>query len=210
MNTITGHLEKIFQDYTKDSYYDDMKTAIEIYQKKTGPFDEDSSEYESRMHSFNDWFIFSYRKNNSERVIDKYIRENELDYDLAKAFSTTNYSLFHFKKISFRKQVVINDVLQANKFILAKDSGELPLVEDDLFVGRSVKYKGQFYLLHGVCLLPRNTLSILKKESKKVRLMDDKKREENFLLQVEALKNKALQYGHIDSSKVFSFESLEA
>lgn len=210
MNIITSHLEKIFEDYTKDSYYDDMKTAIEIYQQKTGRFDEDAAEYESRMHSFNDWFIFSYRKDNSERVIDKYIRENDLNYDLAKAFSNTNYSLFHFKKINFRKQVVINDILRGKKIILAKDSGALPLVEDDLFVGRSVNYKDQIYLLHGICLLPRNTLSILKKESKKVRNMDDKRKEENFLLQVEALKHKALQYGHIDSSKVFNFEVQEA
>ena len=210
MNIINKHLEKIFQDYTKDSYYDDMKEAIEIYQAKTGRFDEDASEYESRMHSFNDWFIFSYRKNSGERIIDKYIRENELDYELSKAFSKTNYSLFHFKKINFRKNVVINDILQNNKFVLAKDSGALPLVEDDLFVGRSVKYKDQVYLLHGICLLPRNTLSILKKESKKVRNLEDKKKEENFLLQVEALKHKAIQYGHIDSSKVFTFETQEA
>lgn len=210
MNVITDHLEKIFRDYTKDSYYEDMKEAISIYQEKTGKLDEDSTEYESRMHSFNDWFIFNYRKDNGERIIDKYIRENELDYELSKAFSNTNYSLFHFKKINFRKKVVINDVLKGEKFALAQDSGTLPLVEDDLFVGRSVKYKDQFYLLHGICLLPRDTLSILKKESKKIRKIEDKRKEENFLLQVEALKHKALQYGHLDSSKLFNFESLEA
>lgn len=210
MNIITNHLEKIFNDYTKDSYYEDMKAAIEIYQNKTGRMDADSPEYESRMHSFNDWFIFNYRKNNGERVIDKYIREGSLDYELGKAFSNANYSVFHFKKINFRKRVVIGDILYGEKFFLAKDCGALPLVEDDLFVGRSVKYKDQFYLLHGICMLPRNTLSILKKECKRMRKVEDKRKEEEFLLKVESLKNKSLQYGHIDSSKLFIFENLEA
>lgn len=210
MEIITTHLEKIFNDYTRGPYYEDMKVAIEIYQNKTGRMDEDSPEYESRMHSFNDWFIFSYRKNNGERMIDKYIRENGLEYELGKAFSKANYSVFHFKKINFRKRVVIQDILQDEKFTLAKDCGDLPLVEDDLFVGRSVKYKEQYYLLHGICMLPRNTLSILKKECKRMRVVDDRKKQDEFLLKVEALKNKSLQYGHIDSSKLFIFENLEA
>ena len=30
MNIITNHLEEIFENYTKDSYYDDMKEAIDF------------------------------------------------------------------------------------------------------------------------------------------------------------------------------------
>ena len=78
-------------------------------------------------------------------------------------------------------------------------------MQDDLFVGRSIFYAQKHYLLDGICLLPRNVLSVLKKESKKIRKLEDIKAEEEFLLNVEALRNKALQYGHIDSQKLFKF-----
>ena len=205
MNIISEHLEKIFQDYTKGEYYEDMKLAVEIYTEKTGKMDEDTDEYEARMNTFNDWFIFNYRKNGGERIIDKYIRDHALDYELAKAFANSCYSLFLFHKINFRKQVVIKDILHRRTFSLAKDCETLALVEDDLFVGRSLKYKDNFYLLNGICLLPRDTLSVLKKESKKIRKENNLLQEEEFLLNIENLKTKALQYGHLNSQQVFTF-----
>ncbi len=208
MNVISNHLENILNLYTKDSYYEDMKDALATFQEKTGKMDADSSEYESRMHSFNDWFVFNYRKNNGECIVDKYARDEKLDYELAKALTQTKYSLFLFKKINFRKKIIIQDVIHNHKFSLAGDCGMLPLVENDLFVGRSVKYKDDFYLLPGICLLPRNILSVLKKEAKKIRKQEDFRQEENFLLKIESLKHKSLQYGHLDSAQIFSAEEI--
>lgn len=208
MNVISSHLENILNLYTKDSYYEDMKEALSLFQERTGKMDADSAEYESRMHSFNDWFVFNYRKDSGERIVDKYVRDEKLDYELAKALTQTSYSLFLFKKINFRKKIIIKDVIHDLKFALADDCAMLPLVENDLFVGRSVKFREDFYLLPGICLLPRNTLSVLKKEAKRVRKQEDARQEESFLLKIESLKHKSLQYGHIDSVKVFSAEEI--
>jgi len=207
MNIITDHLQKIQGFYTQDSYFDLMKAAKAVFIEKTGKMDEDAQEYEARMNSFNDWFAFNYLPEASEKLIEVYLKENQVEAEIAQSFRCVNYSLFHFKKINFRKQIVINDILHSKKFVLAKDSDMLALVEDDLFVSRSIEYKENHYLLPGLCLLPREILSILKKESKKIRKQENQKLEEDFLLKIEALKIRSLQYGHLESSDVFKFSS---
>jgi hypothetical protein len=61
------------------------------------------------------------------------------------------------------------------------------------------------YLLNGLCTLPREVLSSLKKESKKIRKLNNVEEEEVFLLNLERLKTRSIQYGHIESSKIFTF-----
>ena len=205
MNIIESHLEKILATYTKDAYYEEMKNALSIYSDKTGSMDEDTDEYEGRMNSFNDWFIFNYRKADNSRIIDHYITDFSLEESLAKSFHNINFSLFYFSKKNFRKQVVLKDILHNEKFVLSKENGNLAMVEDDLFIGRLINVDGHIYLMKGVCHLPHNVLSILKKEAKKIRKLNNDVEEENFLLKLEGLKTRSLHYGHVDSTKIFSF-----
>ena len=205
MKQVQEHIDLILQVYTKDKHYEDLKNAKEAYIKKTGKIDEETDEYESRMNSFNDWYIFNYKRENGTTIIEDYIKNHDVAEDLGQAFLNTNYSLYHFSKINFRKQVVIKDILHSEKFVLGKDNDHLALVEDDLFVGRSVCLNEEHYLLNGLCTLPREVLSSLKKESKKIRKLNNPEEEEVFLLNLERLKTRSIQYGHIESSKIFSF-----
>lgn len=203
MNIVQDEFDKILSVYTSDQYYDELKAAKDSFITRTGKIDEESEEYESRMNSFNHWYIFDYEREDGSHFIDKYLEKNS--NDLALSLKNINYSLFLFKKINFRKQIIINDILHSEKFILAKDNGTLPLVEDDLFLGRAVNYNEQWYLLNGIVTLPREVYSVLKKESKKVRKLNNSVEELGFLLNLERLKNRSLQYGHVDSSKIFNF-----
>ena len=205
MNIIEEHIEKILEKYTQGDYYDLLLRAKQHYINATGKLNEDTDEYESRMNTFNDWFIFHFKMDNDRRVIDDYIQDSNLDVDLAKAFYDVNYSLFHFVKINFRKQVVLKDILHNQKLILAKDNGGISLVADDIFVGRTITYKDQTYLMRGLCTLPRTVLSNLKKEAKKVRKLNNIDEEESYLLKIESLMTRSLNYGHIDANKIFVF-----
>ncbi len=205
MNLVQQHIDKILDIYTKNKYYDDLKNAKEAYISKTGKIDEEAHEYESRMNSFNDWYIFNYKRQDGSRIIDDYVKNHEIDSELGRVMSEASYSLYHFSKINFRKQVVIKDILHSTKFILVEENHNLALVEDDLFVGRSVIYNEHHYLLNGLCTLPREVLSALKKESKKIRKLNNSEEEEVFLLNLERLKTRSIQYGHIESSKIFTF-----
>lgn len=205
MNIIEEHIEKILEKYTQGEYYDLLLRAKKQYVDATGKLNEETDEYESRMNTFNDWFIFHFKMDNDRRVIDDYIQDTNLDVDLAKAFYDVNYSLFHFVKVNFRKQVVLKDILHNQKLILAKDNGEVSLVADDIFVGRTITYNEQSYLMRGLCFLPRTVLGNLKKEAKKVRKLNNIDEEEKYLLKIESLMTRSLNYGHIDASKIFIF-----
>lgn len=205
MKLIQDHIDLILQVYTKDKHYEDLKNAKEAYIKRTGKIDEETDEYESRMNSFNDWYIFNYKREDGSTIIGDYVQNHEVNDELGQALLNTKYSLYHFSKINFRKQVVIKDVLYSVKFVLSKDNDHLALVEDDLFVGRSVSIGEDHYLLNGLCTLPREVLSSLKKESKKIKKLNNVEEEEVFLLNLERLKTRSIQYGHIESSKIFTF-----
>lgn len=205
MNLIDQHIEKILNIYTEGEYYDLLKKAKQIYINLTGKLDEDDQEYESRMNTFNDWFIFNFRRDDARRVIDDYIQDHNIDGELARSFHNTNYALFHFVKINFRKQIVIKDILHDEKYVLNKEDCSLALLEDDLFVGRIISYQDKNYLLKGVCTLPRETLGSLKKHAKKVRKLNSINEEEKFLLTLEKLKIKSINYGHINSEQIFVF-----
>jgi hypothetical protein len=206
MNAIDSHIENILQNFTEGEYYDLLIKAKDIYIDLTGKMDEEASEYESRMNTFNDWFIFNFRRDDNRRVIDDYIQKFDIDPSLSKSFHNINYSVFQFVKINFRKQIILKDILHNEKFTLKAEDCKLGLLEDDIFVGRLISHEDKSYLLKGVCTLPREILSNLKKEAKRVRKLNSDTEEEKFLLKLEKLKTKSLHYGHINSEKIFIFK----
>ncbi len=205
LDIVHDHLDRVLSLYTQGQFFTDLKEAKDKYFSLTGKLDEDKDEFEPRMNSFNDWYIFQYRQKDGSKVIEEYIRKNKLEEELSQALLNVNHSLFEFTKTSFRKQVVLNDILHDEKIILKKDHPTISLMEGDVFTGRVIKYKGEYFLLKGVCTLPQGVKSILKKQSKKARKLNSFEEELKFLLQLESLKTKAMHYSHIDPSKIFIF-----
>ena len=108
--------------------------------------------------------------------------------------------------LMFSKWSIFKNILHDKKIALSKSLKHFGMVQDDLFVGRSIEHEGETYLLKGMCPLPGNILSNLKKQSKKVRKLNSHEEEEKFLLELERLKIKSLNYGHIDANKIFIFK----
>jgi hypothetical protein len=203
--TIENHIDKIMDLYTQGEYYDLLVKAKDEFTTLTGQIDEEANEYESRMYTFNDWYIFNFRREENRRIIDDYIQNNELEADLSKSLYNINFSLFQFVKINFKKQIVLKDILHNEKYVLKKEECNLALLEDDLFIGRLVSLEDRNYLLKGVTTLPREVLTPLKKQAKKVRKLNSREAEEDFLMTLEKLKVKSLHYGHLNSEKIFVF-----
>lgn len=207
MLSIENIIEEMLTKYTQGEYYDELVKAKEIYIGLTGKLNDDDEEYEARMNLFNDWYLFNYRRTDGRRFVDDYAAHNDFnnDKEFANSILQVNYSLFHFKKTNFRKEIVLKDILHSEKVVLSKNNRFLGLVEDDLFVGRVFNYVERGYFLKGVCTLPKNVLSNLKKESRKVRKLASQEEEEKFLLKLENLKVRSKNYGHVDANKIFVF-----
>ena len=99
--------------------------------------------------------------------------------------------------------MVLKDILYGDKEVLHKEHEELGILKNDAFLGRVIKYDGKKHLLEGICVLPIESLSIIKKEAKKVKRLNDEYEELQFLFKIEFLKNKWRRYGHIDLQKIF-------
>ena len=200
-----NHLDKALNLYTQGEFFNELKEAKNKYFSQTGKLDEDKDEFEARMNSFNDWYIFQHCQKDGSKVIEEYIRNHQLEEEISQALLNVNYSLFEFNRTSFSKQIFLKDILHDHKFHLKKDHPAVSLMEGDLFSGRLIKYQGEHFLLRGVCTLPQGVKSILKKQSKKVRKLNSFEEELKFLIQLEALKTKSMHYSHIDPAKIFIF-----
>jgi hypothetical protein len=205
LEIIDTHIEKMLTTYTQGEYFERLKQAKETYITLTGKLDEDKDEFESRMNCFNEWYLFQWKDESGKKIVEDYIRREQLDEDLSQAFLNVNHTLLEFSKTNFRKQIVLLDILHDEKVNLAKGHRHIGLVEDDLFIGRVIRYQSDNYLLHGVCTLPQSIRSILKKQSKKVRKMNSFEEELKYLLGLESLKTKSMHYQHIEPSKIFVF-----
>ena len=204
---IKEHLNNALNTFSQGEYLDDMLEAKKVYFEVTGIANEEDDDYESRMNSFNDWYVLQFQSSRSARtVIKEYIVQNQVEDEVKDSLLNFSFSYYEFVGRSFRKHIVLKDILHDKKILLPKDHYELGMVKNDTFVGRLITHQDQSFLLDGVCVMPKEVSYLLKKEAKKVRKMDKEEEEIHFLMQLENLKTKWQRFLHIDPLKIFVFD----
>lgn len=205
-SVIKDHLDKALSLYTSGDYYKILIEAKEEYFNKTGIAFEDDADFESKMSSFNDWFLLQFISKRFERpFIREYLESFQVGDEVALSLLNINHSLFEYSGKSFSGSYLLKDILHDRKVELAKDHQSPPMLKGDLAICRVISYQNQNYLLEGMTFIPKEVRSVLKKQSKVVRKKDDPWQEYEFLIQLEKLKTKWLRYGHIDPAKIFTF-----
>jgi hypothetical protein len=99
LDIVHDHLDKVLGLYTLGSHFEDLKSAKEKYFSITGKLDEDKEEFESRMNCFNDWYIFQFRHNDGSKVIEDYIRTNQLEVELSQALLNVTILFLNIQKL---------------------------------------------------------------------------------------------------------------
>lgn len=204
---IKTHIVQALNEYSQGQYLEDMLEAKKVYFEVTGITNEEDDDYESRMNSFNDWYVLQFQPSGSVRTIIKdYLIENEIEEEVKDSILNFDFSYYEYTGKNLRKKMVLKDVLHDKKIVLPKDHYELGMVKGDTFVGRLITHDEESFLLDGVCVMPKEVSSIIKKEAKRVRKLEEPKEEIHFLLNLEFLKNKWQRYLHIDPTKIFVFD----
>ena len=203
---LKSHIENALMEFSKDEHYQTLVKAKETYFSKTGKVQEEDDDYESRMTLFNEWYVFHFTYGGlGDTPIRRYMARRSLPEEITECFYNVVHSVFEFTGKNLRGQMILQDLLHNKKVTLSRDTKSVPLLKGDLFLGRVLLSKKSGHLLNGLCLLPREVKSIIKKESKRIRKADDLKVEMEFLLKVEALKTKSGHYPHLDPKKIFNF-----
>lgn len=205
--SLKEHFLKSLEIYTQGNHYETLLEAKKEYFTITGQANDDDDDFEARMNSFNEWYVLQFiSKRGTRTVISDYLINNHVDDFLAKSLSNVNYSLFEYKGKGLRGFDVLHDMLHDKKIPLPKGSSLPSIIKDDIFVGRVLTYGSENFLMRGLCVIPKDVRSILKKECKKVRKLKNPGEELKFLLKIESFKTKWIRYGHVDSTKIFKFD----
>jgi hypothetical protein len=207
LGELQEHLDKTLNTYSEGEYYDHVVKARQKYFELTGLTNEEDDDYEVRMRSFNNWFIMHYPVNGELTPLQLYLNGNELNKDVKEALENFRYSVFEFSGKNLSGKLVVRDLLNNEKLIFTGKSSPIPVFKNDIFIGRLLRSEEDFLLMDGMCLLPGEAKSIIKKQVKKVRKLEQPENEDSFLLELENLKNKWQRFGHVDASKIFVFNS---
>ncbi len=208
MSTITHLVQTILKEYGQDEHYDTLKNAFDDFRRITGKCDSDSLEYEARMNCFNDWYVFNFKFDDGRKTFVKYFDQNGIDSDMAKSFHNVNYSIFKVQKV-VKGSIYLFDILHDTTFKVLELDSSIGLVPEDIFIGRSILFEKRHYLLKGVCTLPREVFSSLEKYCKSFRKKRKYDIEVKFVLNLEKLKIKSLNYKHLSFDKIFNALSYE-
>ena len=205
------NLEKLWFEllshYSRGIYLPLLLKAKKAFFDLTGQINEDDEDFEMRMSSFNDWYLTRFTcEELPSTILKDYLSKNMLiDPFIKDALESIHFSLFRYVKISWRKQIVLKDLISKKSVNLSKNHKPINFVAKEIFSGRTITYQGEIYLLPGLCLFPNEALGPIEKQSKKVRKLNNETETYQFLLSLESLKTKYIRYGHIDPKKIFSF-----
>ena len=206
MSALREHLDCALREYTGEAWHETLLAAKEKYFELTGAANEEDEDYENKMSCFDDWYLFQFIPRLGEQAaIKKYLTGHCVEEELKDSLLAFNYSLFEHSGASFKGCVVLRDIINRKKITLTPNHPKISLVKDDLFIGRTVEYRGEGHLMNGRCILPKECKSILKKEISKVKKLKDPEGLVRFLLRAELLNTKWHRYGHIDATKIFTF-----
>ena len=204
-NEIRLHLDRALTHYTSGRYYERLLEAKDEYFSLTGQVNEDDEDYEL-YELFNDWYIFQFVSKLSNRAaIFDYIDENELDETLISSLMEMNYSLFEYCGRSFRGFCSFKDILHNYKFVLPKKVIRRDFLRKTFLLGELLSGR-KIITCFRFMPFPKEIRGKLVKQSKKLRKLNDRKKEIDFLLKVESLKTKWVRYGHIKPDRIFSFD----
>jgi hypothetical protein len=207
------YLEPVIEEFTTGEYYREVYNAKQEYFEKAGVVYEDDAEFEQRMCIFMDWYLFERDLPGVDLPpIKLYFRKNKdrlspEEAAIHKDFCATIHSIFRLKRQTWnRKGLVILDLFSNKTYTVVDSEISHGFARGDLFEARLIPFKGGYEFSRGFCFHPVEMESFLLGEIKKVR-HQDKSRQTKLILQLAAMKLKALRFSHIDIRHIYTLDS---
>jgi hypothetical protein len=160
--------------FSSDSRFEEKaREANATYEAKAGTIYTDDQQYETRMASFLEWFLFTQPANEEgETVLDVYREElargSNMELTMVDALKEHIHDIFLVK--SAKNGRIKATGLFANKnFIISDEDRTVLLRKGDIFEGRIIQYEKYWFLTNGFCPHPSGSLKFIKTEMKRIR-----------------------------------------
>jgi hypothetical protein len=151
---ISENINQLIEEITRDHQQDDLYQAKKDFQKISGEIFEDDKSYESRMGSFLEWYTFDRACPESALTpLQRYLKGTSItpeSRELAESISKSIHGLFVAKKIK-SDCVIVVDLMDNEKYQVQENQGSILFNSDDLFEGRLIPYRDQFYFTDHFC-----------------------------------------------------------
>ena len=182
---IREKINQLVEEITRSHSQDDIFQAKKDFQKISGEIFEDDKSFESRMGCFLEWYTFDRPSPESTLTpLQRYLQRESIppeNKELGEAISHGNHGLFIAKKIK-SDRVIVMDIMNNEKYQVMEDQGSILFNSDDLFEGRLIPYKGQYYFTDNFCYHPKPTVGFILSKVK-----DLKNKEKEALTQEKRL-----------------------
>jgi hypothetical protein len=187
---IREKINQLVEEITRSHSQDDIFQAKKIFQKISGEIFEDDKSFESRMGSFLEWYTFDRPSPESLLTpLQRYLQIQSIspeNRELAEAISKGSNGLFIAKKIK-NDCVVVMDIMNDEKYQVLEDQGPILFNSDDLFEGRLIPYKGQYYFTDHFCYHPKPTVGFILSKVKALRVKEKEALSKEKRLQKEII-----------------------
>lgn len=161
---IHENINQLIEEITRNHPQNDIYQAKKDFQKISGEIFEDDKSYESRMGSFLEWYTFDRICPESTLTpLQHYLQSTSItpeNRELAEAISQGIHGLFVAKKIK-NDCVIVIDIMDNEKYQVLEKQGSILFNSNDLFEGRLIPYKDQYYFTDHFCYHPKPTVNFI-------------------------------------------------
>lgn len=210
MSMYQKYLDPVIETFTTGEYYKEVFDAKQEYFERAGVIYEDDAEYENRMCTFMDWYLFDRDLPTIDLPpIKYYFRKSKEAFtseelNVYKDFCNTIHSIFYLSKVSDGK-IQVRDLFSKKSYDVHAEDIVKGFVKGDIFEARLIPFKGAYEFSKGFCFHPVEMEKFILGEIKKVRYQE-RSRQTKLILQLAAMKLKHARYQHINIKHIYTFE----
>jgi len=198
-------LERILSFSSEPENRELLEKAREYYLQKVGKTFEDDDDFEQRMNTFVEWYIFNYQPYGTlpgqifTRYKEKYIvKSSSTEWTIRKAIEKLTHSVFLVKEQK-GEVIKVKDLIGRKTYFVTSDD---TLEKGDIIQTRIIDYNGGSFFSFAHCLHPKASLKIIKKGIKTKGRNDITS---DFFLDLETMQLRWRRSRQIDIKQIYKF-----
>lgn len=206
-----GLYDEMVQFASEGPLADELSRAKVEYFERTGELFESDPNFERRMASFLEWYVFDRKATTYEGLTPAqlYVMEKTEAADATsrarmEEVSRSVPSLFEFRKIKNDRLHVI-DLLTNSRLAVFERREPAGLESGDIIEARLIEFAGEQYFSDVWAVHPRDARRVILKAAKTFRKKDGSyEGRVNLVHEVSRLSNRCERYKHVKPSQIFA------
>jgi len=206
------YLDQLIAHASAEERKPDLLSAKAEYFQRTGEIFEDDKQFEMRMASFLDYYLFDRRQAESGRTpAEEFLDARSAAGDAAevaafRAFTETVHGLFEVRKIK-PGVVRLRELFGGKEFDVTERRHTVGLEKGDIIEARLIPFDGALVFSAAFCFHPREAVKAIKKEVKRRKKVMPEAPPVQLTWEAAKRALKADRYRQIAVDKIYDFES---